>query len=444
MGREQPLYHPNKVDEYVNHLALFGHRHVLMASEDIYNNLGALLLKKGTRINTHTAALLHKHHLNKPLDDLIRISERLTNAALLDATRTMLNRYPDLKQIHESHDFEGRLIQLYKFRALPLPVQQKLTVMSENLPESFERSLFCAWLAPLIATKMELSPAEVYNAFLVGLLHDLGLVHLPLETVTKTRNYEPKEWQLMCCHVVVGGLILKQQGFEKPVLLAVQNHHEYCDGKGYPARRIKTQLEPLSQIIALCDLLYGMRARQFEPAGKNLADALPFLLINNQTFFSDTHAAIVDTLKSCGLNPTGADVNESYQKIPQQLLHGGRQLTTLLKLLHSLLSLPDRSGAVVLESLHQQAYASIHASGLGSEELEGWLNALTAEEAKEAALELQELKGFLDGAHWIFKRACRLLPLLASTARSDADAQRLLEVYKQIELARSQWESNWG
>lgn len=442
MVQEEALYNPQQVDDYVNHLGLFGIRHVITASEDIYNERGVLLIKQGTRINTHTAKKLHKHHLNKPLDEVIRISETLTNEMLLGAMQKLLHRYPDIHQVHKASKFETRLAQLFRFRALPLALQQKLTVMSENLPDAFARALFCSWLAPLLAEKMELGPAQIYNAFLAGMLHDVGLVHLPLETVVKTQNFRPKEWQIICRHIALGRLILTQQRFDTPVLIAVQNHHEYCDGTGYPTRKTKDDLDILSQIIALCDLLYSMRIRQFEAVGKNLADALPFLQINTHTFSLDIHTAIVEIFRVSGLKPSDSDLRKGSENVPAQLIDGGSQLQELMNSLHSLLTLPDVD-VQVLETMYEQAYASLNASGLGSEQLKSWLSSLTPEDSQDAALELQELKGLLDGAHWIFKRVCRLLPLLASSAKSEHSAQQLLNTFKKIEDSRCQWEANW-
>lgn len=441
MDQNETLYDPLQADDYVNHLGLLGIQHVLTASEDICNQHGVLLVKKGTQIQCHTANKLYKHRLSKPLDEVIRISECFSNAKLLDATKAMLSQHPDMQRIHEASNFETRLTQLFTFRSLPLALQQKLTVMSETLPDSFEKALFCSWLAPLIAEKMQLKPSQVYNAFLVGLLHDVGLVHFPLETATKTRNYTSNEWRTLCLHTAVSRLILQQHSFEKPVLIAVQNHHEYCDGTGYPTRKGMDDLNILSRIIAFCDLLYVMRMRQFEPVGKNLADAMPLLRVNNQTFSFEVHTAVVEIFRNSGLKISGVDLKNAHETIPAQLVEGGRQLQDLLKILHSLLVLPD---VQVLEVIYEQAYASLHTSGLGSEQLESWLTSLTIEETKNATQELQELKGFLDGVHWIFKRACRLLPLLASSAKSEENANQLLDAYQKIENYRRQWEANWA
>jgi len=85
----------------------------------------------------------------------------------------------DLQALHQQHDFAQVTKDMFLFRKHPPAVIQKLTVISQQLPEQLNKAIFCAWLSLIIAREMGMDKHDQFSAFYAGLLHDLGKLHMP-------------------------------------------------------------------------------------------------------------------------------------------------------------------------------------------------------------------------------------------------------------------------
>lgn len=69
----------------------------------------------------------------------------------------------------------------------------------------------------------------------VGLLHDIGMVGLPNELLSKKRTeMTGNEQQHFLSHPILGEVILKEIEFLQPVAELVRAHHEQFNGRGFP------------------------------------------------------------------------------------------------------------------------------------------------------------------------------------------------------------------
>ena len=68
-----------------------------------------------------------------------------------------------------------------------------------------------------------------------GLLHDIGMVGLPMESLLKKRTeMNDKEKSIFLSHPGRGQMILNEVDILKPVADIVRSHHEQFNGKGFP------------------------------------------------------------------------------------------------------------------------------------------------------------------------------------------------------------------
>jgi len=95
---------------------------------------------------------------------------------------------------------------------------------------------------------------ELKSFGLMGLFHDVGKLKIPDSILKAPRRLTPEEFDLIKTHPNHGYNILVQTKVEKRVRLGALQHHERCDGSGYPKNLDASDLLPESKILAIIDV----------------------------------------------------------------------------------------------------------------------------------------------------------------------------------------------
>ncbi len=130
-----------------------------------------------------------------------------------------------------------------------------------------------AELASAIADQMNHSVAIQERLIIAGLLHDTGKISVPSEILAKPGNLHPSEMAIVRTHAEAGAEILRRIPFDWPLVDIVRQHHERCDGSGYPDGLTSDRIRPESRILAVADVVEAMSShRPYRPArGTELA-----------------------------------------------------------------------------------------------------------------------------------------------------------------------------
>src|SRR5579871_4803188 len=100
-----------------------------------------------------------------------------------------------------------------------------------------------------------------------GFLHDLGKIAVPDEILKKGTNLTPAEWEIMKQHPLTGENICRPLKSLRQVLPIIRNHHEHCDGSGYPDHLQRNEIPLLARILQVVDVYDALRtARPYKPA----------------------------------------------------------------------------------------------------------------------------------------------------------------------------------
>ncbi len=423
-------------DQYVNHLAEVNKTNDVVSTDDIYNKHGVLLVRKGARIGNDMAQRILQHKLLKPLEEQVQLNRTLNAAALLSAFAKFCEAYPDIQQIHQQLDFDKRFKNLVQRIEFDNVIAQKLTVLQDRLPQKFENALMCSWLATLIATEMNLSSDLIQACLLAGLTHDLGLLHISLEVVNKSGELTVTEWRAMQSHVVVGQMLLKNtKGLHPRAAIAVFEHHERCDGSGYPGGKTEEHLDVLGQIIGIADSLLAIRLHQFSKHGRNLRDALPYLHMNSATHSSAVYNAMHALLLKSKLQPTRVNTFITFSALVEHLSARGNQLKHVAALLEELLDVALLSGLGIeakrLYKVTHPVVRMISSSGLLREEILTWLQTLLEHPDESALGELIESELMHNELYWQIKKVQRMLNDFAekkAASLNASDQERLLRI----------------
>lgn len=121
--------------------------------------------------------------------------------------------------------------------------------------------------ASALGVHMDLDSESVVALRRGGFLHDLGKIAVPDEILKKGSNLTRQEWAIMKQHPITGENICRPLKSLHQVLPIIRNHHEHCDGSGYPDGMQKDEIPLLARLLQVVDVYDALRtARPYKPA----------------------------------------------------------------------------------------------------------------------------------------------------------------------------------
>lgn len=292
------IHNPHQLDAYLMHLADVNSRCGVIAAENIYNSQGALILSAGARITPLLAENIKHFTLVKPLETLVRLEHEVDAEQLEADLVDVIQQDNILQALNEYHDLTPLLKTFCENSMQYIVLRQKLTVMSRVLPELYQRSLYCALLSFLIAKEMRLSEPDQALIFLAGLSHDIGLLHVDPTILNHKDTLTADEWLHIQRHVVISSQLLQSMP-DMPVAVAqaVYDHHERCDGTGYPYGKVESELTFPGLIVGLADSVVAIYYHRFKAQGGTWLDAIPVIQMNTQAYFYRNYEILVAVLR---------------------------------------------------------------------------------------------------------------------------------------------------
>jgi putative nucleotidyltransferase with HDIG domain len=109
-----------------------------------------------------------------------------------------------------------------------------------------------------IARTMGLGPKDLAIMHSGGLLHDIGKIGTPPAILDKPGKLDAEETRVMRDHVRIGLRILDPIPGIQDALPIVAQHHEWFDGRGYPAGLAGEQISLHARIFAVADCFDAM------------------------------------------------------------------------------------------------------------------------------------------------------------------------------------------
>ncbi len=105
-----------------------------------------------------------------------------------------------------------------------------------------------------IAEKLNLPEKTQHKLYIAGLLHDLGKVAIPDSILLKPGKLTEYEYEIMKYHPEFSYEIIKDIEMFKDVADIVRQHHERCDGEGYPNGLKCEEISLEGKILAIADV----------------------------------------------------------------------------------------------------------------------------------------------------------------------------------------------
>lgn len=121
-------------------------------------------------------------------------------------------------------------------------------------------------LAVALGKEMSIARDDVKRLGLVGILHDVGKIHIDPGVLAKPGPLDELERDHMRQHPEIGYAMIAEK-FDRRVSEAILYHHERYDGFGYPFGIAGTKIPVLSRIVLVADAFDAITShRAYQPA----------------------------------------------------------------------------------------------------------------------------------------------------------------------------------
>ena len=115
---------------------------------------------------------------------------------------------------------------------------------------------------------------DVETIYIAGLLHDIGIVAVPVDLLHRTDPLSEAEMTRIRRHPISGEKVLSHLFFLEDILPMVRHHHEAFDGSGYPDNLIGEDIPIGARVVGLFNYLDNLIFPRASDKALSIEDAL--------------------------------------------------------------------------------------------------------------------------------------------------------------------------
>ncbi|MBN2658815.1 MAG: HD domain-containing protein [Spirochaetales bacterium] len=169
------------------------------------------------------------------LDAVEKIYQRYSRDQHLDLNYITEYIKKMITMIKENHDYILRLPDLDNY----------------NKDYLITHSVKSALLALTIGESIKMPQFKLIELGISALLHEIGMLKLPDNLYNFTRKLSDSEKKALTTHTILGYRLLKDFSLSQDILMGVLQHHERCDGSGYPQQLSAPKISDYAKIISI-------------------------------------------------------------------------------------------------------------------------------------------------------------------------------------------------
>ena len=383
------------MDAYTEHLTNIRNTNTVVATADICNAQGQLLVPAGAKIDEIATNRIVKFKLLKPIEECVAIENDLDAKRLKIKIMEYVFADPFLAEINMLNDVSSllqRCCEAYERHSL---LRQKMTVMSVELGRTFQNALFSAWFSVLVSSKYWPDERYAHCAFIAALTHDVGLMHIDPNILSKEKDLTANEIKQIHAHPIIGHRILAGIGsLPVAIAVAVKEHHENDDGTGFPAGKSNKDFNEFGRLIHLLDNAFGVYEKHVKPLGRSVVDIVPVMTMNYHTRANPFFVTFVNVLRTCGAPAERIISNEMVLPIIEKTLQGHEFVHRFLENKKDIVETFGRehgnSRLLAIQDAYLNIYTLMSESGLINEPYMRWLEMVQEQHLSHAYIEVEE------------------------------------------------------
>ena len=260
-------------------------------AEELHDNSESLLISDTSDVATPSyVQAMAKHGMRSFLILPIVLQEKLSGIICLGYVALRGLSQEDVRQVRQVADqvavalSNARLIEQLDqlnwgaLRALARAIDAKSHWTAGHSERVTDMAL-------KIGRVMNLSAKELDILHRGGLLHDIGKIGTPVSILDKPAKLTVEEFQTMRDHVRIGARILEPIAAFADTLPIVLEHHEWYNGKGYPAGLVGDQISLGGRIFAVADVFDAVSSARPYRAGISRRKAIDVITNDSGTQF---------------------------------------------------------------------------------------------------------------------------------------------------------------
>lgn len=245
----------------------------LVVGRDIMDEKGNVLISTGTAL---TKEMIHGL-LDRPIFS-VYIEEKEPAAEVPGQDHLLDDEYLDCYQ-----DAYTKLAKMFQelaergqFDAADLQAlmdEKNFTVLSDGAkavsqihnmehqePYLVHHCLHVGILAGLMAKWLGLSMLDQYNLVIAGLFLDIGKLRIPADVLDKQGSLTESEFDMVKKHAQFSHDMISMTTLNanQDIMRGVLQHHERCDGSGYPNHLTAENISSFGKILAILDMYDAM------------------------------------------------------------------------------------------------------------------------------------------------------------------------------------------
>lgn len=181
--------------------------------------------------------------------------------SLNDVNKSLQHIVTNSKEI----DIDSLLTQTTKLLSSESDAVNILDLLS-NLKDyddsTYAHSLNVSIICRVFGQWLKMSNEDLDVLTVCGILHDLGKLLIPPEIIQKPGKLTPEEYEIVKSHPYLGYKHVELTPLDSRIKSSILQHHEKCNGTGYPSGLTSDFINPFAKIIAICDVYDAMTAKR--------------------------------------------------------------------------------------------------------------------------------------------------------------------------------------
>ena len=210
-----------------------------------------------------------------------------------------------------------------------------IRVLAETGSDRASHALNVGVISLLLGKLCGLVETDLQDLGVGALSHDIGKIALPHRVHRAGDSFTPAEHALYREHVARGVDLGRRMGLTPGALLVIAQHHEHCDGSGFPMALGINRLSVASRLVALVNRYDNLCHPSLPSLAVTPHEALSLLFAQSKNLFDAT--LLTSFVRMMGVYPPGSvvqltddrfalvdSVNSSRPLKPRVLVHDMR------------------------------------------------------------------------------------------------------------------------
>ena len=178
--------------------------------------------------------------------------------AQLEAEAELGRREGDLERLLDEREDNLELVE--KLLASAVRVITGVVEMRDPYTAGHQRRV--SELATRIAQEMKMTAAQVEEIRVAASIHDVGKIAVPAEILSRPGTLSALEFSLIKVHAEAGYRVISSAEMAGDTAEIVYQHHERCDGSGYPRGLSGDALLLGAKVLMVADVVEAMTSHR--------------------------------------------------------------------------------------------------------------------------------------------------------------------------------------